>query len=109
MTTDRSKPSKGSGSRSSSIALDARGEIHLDWFLYNKLVVSNVDCQLILQDGKLQIEPLSASLYGGALGGSAKGDLQSAGPSFQSRVYTENILIQYKFILDVIENNLKVG
>jgi len=75
------------------IALDAQGEIHLDWFLYNKLVVSNVDCKLILQNGKLRVEPLSASLYGGALGGSVKGDVESPGPPFQSVVYTENILL----------------
>jgi uncharacterized protein involved in outer membrane biogenesis len=73
--------------------MDAQGEIHLDWFLYNKLVVSNVDCQLILQNGKLRVEPLSASLYGGALGGSVKGDVESPGPPFQSVVYTENILL----------------
>jgi AsmA protein len=75
------------------IPLDAQGEIHLDWFLYNKLVVSNVDCQLILQNGKLRVEPLSASLYGGTLGGSVKGDVESPGPPFQSVVYTENILL----------------
>jgi uncharacterized protein involved in outer membrane biogenesis len=75
------------------ISLDAQGEIHLDWFLYNKLVVSNVDCKLILQNGKLRVEPLSASLYGGTLGGSVKGDVESPGPPFQSVIYTENILL----------------
>ncbi|MBE9534183.1 MAG: DUF748 domain-containing protein, partial [Proteobacteria bacterium] len=86
-------PSKVSQSGPKPIPLDARGEIHLDWFLYNKLVVSNVDCQLILQNGKLRVEPLSASLYGGALGGSVKGDVESPGPPFQSAVYAENILL----------------
>ena len=86
-------PSKVSRSGPKPIPLDAQGEIHLDWFLYNKLVVSNVDCQLILQNGKLRVEPLSASLYGGALGGSVKGDVESLGPPFQSAVYTENILL----------------
>lgn len=75
------------------ISLDAQGEIHLDWFLYNKVVVSNVDCKLILQNGKLRVEPLSASLYGGTLGGSVKGDVESPGPPFQSVIYTENILL----------------
>ena len=86
-------PSKVSRSGPKPIPLDAQGEIHLDWFLYNKLVVSNVDCQLILQNGKLRVEPLSASLYGGALGGSVKGDVESPGPPFQSAVYAENILL----------------
>jgi AsmA protein len=86
-------PSKVSQSGPKPIPLDAQGEIHLDWFLYNKLVVSNVDCQLILQNGKLRVEPLSASLYGGALGGSVKGDVESPGPPFQSAVYAENILL----------------
>ena len=86
-------PSAVSQSGPKPILLDAQGEIHLDWFLYNKLVVSNVDCQLILQNGKLRVEPLSASLYGGALGGTAKGDVESPGPPFQSVVYTENILL----------------
>lgn len=86
-------PSTVSQSGPKPIQLDAQGEIHLDWFLYNKLVVSNVDCQLILQNGKLRVEPLSASLYGGALGGSVKGDVESPGPPFQSVVYAENILL----------------
>ena len=86
-------PSTVSLSGPKPIPLDAQGEIHLDWFLYNKLVVSNVDCQLILQNGKLRVEPLSASLYGGALGGSVKGDVESPGPPFQSVVYAENILL----------------
>jgi len=86
-------PSTASQSGPKPIPLDAQGEIHLDWFLYNKLVVSNVDCQLILKNGKLRVEPLSASLYGGALGGSVKGDVESPGPPFQSVVYTENILL----------------
>ena len=75
------------------IAFDAKGAIHLDWFFYNKLVASNVDCQLTFRDGKLQLEPLSASLYGGAFGGGVKGDMQSTGPPFQSRIYTENIIL----------------
>jgi uncharacterized protein involved in outer membrane biogenesis len=86
-------PSTVSQSGPKPISLDAQGEIHLDWFLYNKLVVSNVDCQLVLQNGKLRVEPLSASLYGGALGGSVKGDVESPGPPFQSVIYTENILL----------------
>jgi AsmA protein len=86
-------PSTVSQSGPKPISLDAQGEIHLDWFLYNKLVVSNVGCQLVLQNGKLRVEPLSASLYGGALGGSVKGDVESPGPPFQSVIYTENILL----------------
>ena len=86
-------PSTVSQSGPKLIPLDAQGEIHLDWLLYNKLVVSNVDCQLVLHNGKLRVEPLSASLYGGALGGSVKGDVESPGPPFQSVVYTENILL----------------
>ncbi len=86
-------PSTVSQSGPKPIPLDAQGEIHLDWFLYNKLVVSDVDCQLILQNGKLRVEPLSASLYGGVLRGSVKGDVESPGPPFQSVVYAENILL----------------
>ena len=74
-------------------ALDAQGTIHLDWFHYNKLVASNVDCQVNFQDGKLRVQPLSASLYGGTLGGNARMDTKSVGPPFQSTVYTENILL----------------
>ncbi len=73
--------------------LDAQGQVHIDWFHYNKLVASNVDCQLIFQDGKLRVVPLSASLYGGTLGGNVKIDSKSSALSFQSRIYTENILL----------------
>ena len=73
--------------------LDAQGAIHLDWFHYNKLVASNVDCQVNFQEGKLRVQPLTASLYGGTLGGNVRTDMQSAGPPFHSTVYTENILL----------------
>jgi AsmA protein len=72
---------------------DAQGAIHLDWFHYNKLVASNVDCQVNFQEGKLRVQPLTASLYGGTLGGNVRTDTQSAGPPFHSTVYTENILL----------------
>jgi uncharacterized protein involved in outer membrane biogenesis len=73
--------------------LDLQGAVHLDWFHYNKLVASNVDCQVNFQEGKLRVQPLSASLYGGKLGGNVRTDTKSAGPSFHSIVYTENILL----------------
>jgi hypothetical protein len=73
--------------------LDAKGAIHLDWFHYNKFVASNVDCQVNFQDGKLRVQPLSASLYGGTLGGNVKTETKSVGPPFHSVVYTENILL----------------
>ena len=73
--------------------LKAQGTIHLDWFYYNKLVVSNVDCQVDFQEGKLRVQPLSASLYGGTLGGNARMDTKSFATPFQSTVYTENILL----------------
>jgi hypothetical protein len=76
-----------------TFGLDAQGEIHLDWFHYNKLVASNVDCQVNFQNGKLQVQPLSASLYGGTLGGNVKTETKSVGPPFHSVVYTENILL----------------
>ena len=73
--------------------LDAQATIHLDWLHYKKLVASNVDCQVNFQEGKLRVQPLSASLYGGTLGGNARTDTKSVGPSFHSIVYTENILL----------------
>jgi AsmA protein len=73
--------------------LDAQGAIHLDWFHYNQLVASNVDCQVNFQEGKLRVQPLSATLYGGRLGGNVRTDTKSVGPPFHSTVYTENILL----------------
>jgi hypothetical protein len=75
------------------VGLDAQGEIHLDWFHYNKLVASNVDCRVNFQDGKLQVQPLSAALYGGTLGGNVRTETKPVGPPFHSVVYTENILL----------------
>jgi uncharacterized protein involved in outer membrane biogenesis len=75
------------------VGLDAQGEIHLDWFHYNKLVASNVDCRVNFQDGKLQVQPLSAALYGGTLGGNVRAETKSVGPPFHFVVYTENILL----------------
>ena len=75
------------------VGLDAQGEIHLDWFHYNKFVASNVDCRVNFQDGKLQGQPLSAALDGGTLGGNVRAETKSVGPPFDSVVYTENILL----------------
>jgi uncharacterized protein involved in outer membrane biogenesis len=73
--------------------LDAQGVIHLDWFHYNKLVASNVDCKVNFQEGKIRVQPLTASLYGGTLGGNVRTDTQTDGPTFNATVYTENILL----------------
>ncbi|MCG6982082.1 MAG: AsmA family protein [Deltaproteobacteria bacterium] len=73
--------------------LDAQGVIHLDWFHYNKLVASNVDCKVNFQEGKMRVQPLTASLYGGTLGGNIKTDPKTDGPTFNAAVYTENILL----------------
>jgi uncharacterized protein involved in outer membrane biogenesis len=79
--------------RNKPFGLDARGAIHADWFHYNKLVASNVECQVNFQDGKLQVQPLSASLYGGTLGGNVRTETKSVESPFHSVVYTENILL----------------
>jgi len=76
-----------------TLVLDAQGTLHIDWFHFNKLVASNVDCQLTFRDGKLRLEPLTATVYGGTLGGKVKADSNLPGPPFQSRIYTENILL----------------
>jgi uncharacterized protein involved in outer membrane biogenesis len=73
--------------------LDAQGVIHLDWFHYNKLVASNVDCKVNFQEGKVRVQPLTASLYGGTLGGNVRTDTRTDGPTFNAAVYTENILL----------------
>jgi uncharacterized protein involved in outer membrane biogenesis len=73
--------------------LDAQGVIHLDWFHYNKLVASNVDCKVNYKEGKMRVQPLTASLYGGTLGGNVRTDIQTDGPTFNATVYTENILL----------------
>ncbi|MGD8915790.1 MAG: AsmA-like C-terminal region-containing protein [Syntrophobacterales bacterium] len=91
------KPASESGGEdlegNKPVGLDAQGDIHLDWFHYNKLVASNVDCRVNFQDGKLQVQPLSAALYGGTLGGNVRAETKSVGPPFHSVVYTENILL----------------
>lgn len=73
--------------------LEVQGEIHLDWFFYNKFVASDVGCQLTFKKGVLQVKPLSASVYGGALFGGVKTDVGLPGPPFHCRVSTENVLL----------------
>ena len=79
--------------KNKTLVLDAQGTVHIDWFHYHKLVASNVDCQLIFRDGKLRLMPLTATVYGGTLGGEVKADTNVSNPPFQSRIYTENILL----------------
>jgi AsmA protein len=80
-------------SKPKAAPLEVQGEIHLDWFFYNKFVASNVDCQLKFKDGVLQVEPLSSTVYGGALFGSVKTDVGLPGPPFHCRISSENVLL----------------
>jgi AsmA protein len=79
--------------KNKTLVLEAQGTVHIDWFHYHKLVASNVDCQLSFRDGKLRLMPLTATVYGGTLGGEVKADTKVTNPPFQSRIYTENILL----------------
>ncbi|UCG11636.1 MAG: AsmA family protein, partial [Deltaproteobacteria bacterium] len=75
------------------IPLDVEGELHLDWFFYHKLVASNVDCQLSLSRGSLELEPFSASLYGGELAGTFKAGMQKPDAPFRSQITTKDVLL----------------
>ncbi len=93
-TNTRTEPKvRSRETKSKPIPLDAQGVIHLNWLFYNKLVASNVDFQFTFQEGKLQVEPLSASFFGGALGASVKADVELPGPPLQYSIYTENVLL----------------
>jgi hypothetical protein len=84
---------KVSKSRRQSFPLDAQGTIHVEWFFYDNLVASSVDCVLTFQRGKLQTQPLIASLYDGELEASVKTDLDLPGPPFQASIVTRNVLL----------------
>jgi uncharacterized protein involved in outer membrane biogenesis len=75
------------------VPLDAQGDIHLDWLFYNKLVASNVDCKLKLESGKLEVKPLTASLYAGTLQGDFEAKLDRPGPPFQLGLVSKDILL----------------
>ncbi|MFP3870941.1 MAG: AsmA-like C-terminal region-containing protein [Syntrophobacteria bacterium] len=75
------------------IPLDAQGTVHLGWLFYDKFLARDVACELKLQQGKLKVQPLSASLYGGELEGAVDAQLELSGPPFRCRMTIEDVLL----------------
>jgi len=75
------------------LQVDAVGSVELEWLYYKKFVANNVACQVRLQSGSFQLEPLRASLCGGQLDGALQGKLSGAGWPFQTRWSLKNIMV----------------
>jgi uncharacterized protein involved in outer membrane biogenesis len=73
--------------------VDAVGNLELEWLYYKKFVANNVSCQVRLQSGSFQLEPLRASFCGGQLDGAIQGKLNAAGYPFQARCSLKNIMV----------------
>jgi hypothetical protein len=73
--------------------VDALGNIELEWLYYKKFVANKVSCQVKLQSGSFQVEPLRASLCGGQLDGALQGRLNGAGYPFQAHCSLKNIMM----------------
>jgi uncharacterized protein YhdP len=56
-------------------------------------VASKVACQVRLDSGSFQVQPLRASLCGGQLDGTLQGKLNAAGWPFQARCSLKNIIV----------------
>jgi uncharacterized protein involved in outer membrane biogenesis len=75
------------------LQVDAVGDVELEWLYYKRFVASNVACQVRLQSGFFQLEPLRASLCGGQLDGALQGKLNAAGWPVQARCALRNIIV----------------
>jgi len=75
------------------LQVDAAGNVELEWLYYRKFVANNVACQVRLQSGFFQLEPLRASLCGGQLDGALQGKLNAAGWPFQARCTLKSIIV----------------
>ena len=73
--------------------VDAVGNLELEWLYFKKFVANKVSCQVRLQSGSFQLEPLRASLCGGQLDGAIQGKLNAAGYPFQARCSLKNIMV----------------
>lgn len=73
--------------------VDAVGNIEFEWLYYKKVVANNVACQVRLQSGFFQLEPVRASLCGGQLDGALQGKLNAAGWPFQARCSFKNMMV----------------
>ena len=75
------------------LQVDAVGNVELEWLYYKKFVANNVACEVRLQSGFFQLEPLRASLCGGQLDGALQGKLNAAGWPFQARCTLKSIIV----------------
>jgi len=75
------------------LQIDAVGKVEIEWLYYRKFVASKVACQVRLDSGSCQVQPLRASLCGGQLDGTLQGKLNAAGWPFQSRCSLKNIIV----------------
>ena len=75
------------------VQVDAVGNVELEWLYYKKFVANNVACQVRLQSGFFQLEPLRASICGGQLDGALQGKLNVAGWPVQARCTVKNIIM----------------
>jgi uncharacterized protein involved in outer membrane biogenesis len=73
--------------------IDAVGNVEIGWLYYRKFVASKVACQVRLDSGSFQVQPLRASLCGGQLDGTLQGKLNAAGWPFQWRCSLRNIIV----------------
>lgn len=74
-------------------ALQAEGEVHLDWLYYQKLVASNVDCGVLFRTGKLWLKPVTADLYGGKVQGALQAAVEEPAPPFHLSLSLEDVLL----------------
>jgi uncharacterized protein involved in outer membrane biogenesis len=75
------------------LQVDAVGNVEFEWLYYKKLVANKVSCQVRLQSGSFQLEPLRASLCGGQFDGALQGKLNGASWPFQARWSLKNMMV----------------
>jgi len=80
-------PSKGGESK----PLTVTGDIAVGKMLVNDLTLENLKSGLSLKDKLLTLEPLSASVYGGRLTGSATVNLKADPPVFQMKTHLDKV------------------
>ncbi|HVO83253.1 MAG TPA: DUF748 domain-containing protein [Syntrophobacteria bacterium] len=73
--------------------VDAVGNLELEWLYYKTFVANKASCQVRLQSGSFQVEPLRVSLWGGQLDGALQGKFNVAGYPIQARCSLKNIMV----------------
>jgi len=74
-----------------ALPLGVEGQVTVGLLRHGDIRVEDLAVRLVLKDDRLQVDPLTAELYGGTLEAKAGADLTSPGPAFQAEAQARQV------------------